>query len=180
MEKVVFDDLQTGLQQAKSTMRAAEAHGVLCGLLSAGGAVSHKDWLSLLLNDWDEQNLLTKELITKLSILHITTLQDLNDSNLSFYLFLPNDDSAIKDRVVALSDWCEGFLYGFGLHIKEAVLAKHEPIREAIQDIQEIGRVNVDEADESDFVEVTEYIRMAILMIYDTLQPVKRVSSQIQ
>ncbi len=179
MEKVIFEDIQKGLEQAKSNMRAAEAHGVLCGLLCSDGAASHKEWLGILLDDWDEQNVLAKELVTKLSILHITTLQDLNDTELKFYLFLPDDKSDILHRINELSNWCQGFLFGLGLHIKEAVLKQHEQVREAIQDIQEIGQVNLGEAEEEDFMEVTEYIRMAILMVYDTLQPVKNSEIKI-
>ena len=180
MQNADFNAIEKGLEQASSNMRAAEAHGVLCGMLCAGGAVSHKDWLNLLMDEWDEHNVLTKELITHLSVLHVVTLQNLNDSELKFYLFLPDDDKPIVERVADLSNWCQGFLFGFGLHAKQTVLQEHEQVMEAVEDIKDIGQVTIGEADESDYVEVTEYIRMAILMIYDTLQPVKSSEIKIQ
>jgi yecA family protein len=183
VEKVKFVDLDRGLEQARSNMRAAEAHGVLCGLLSGGGAISHKDWLNLLLEEWSKHDVLMKDLIRDLSILHVLTLQELNDTELKFYLFLPEDNAPIAERVKELSNWCQGFLFGFGINVKDETLKQHEQIVDAIKDIQEIGQVNVesdDDADESDFIEVTEYIRMAILMIYDTLQPVKASGIKLQ
>ena len=96
---------------------------------------------------------------------------------------MPEDNAPIAERVKELSNWCQGFLFGFGINVKDETLKQHEQIVDAIKDIQEIGQVNIesdDEADESDFIEVTEYIRMAILMIYDTLQPVKASGIKLQ
>ena len=53
METVDFTAVENGLKQADSDMGAAEAHGLLCGLLSVQSALSHKEWLQMLLKEWD-------------------------------------------------------------------------------------------------------------------------------
>ncbi len=183
METVDFSAVENGLKQAGSDMGAAEAHGLLCGLLSVQSALSHKEWLQMLLKAWDEQDVLAQELIRSLSLLHVQTLQDLNDPELKFNLFLPDEQVDIHQRVEAVVDWCSGYLYGLGLHLQQATLDSNEQLQEVIDDFNKIVQIDLqegDEASEEDLFEISEYVRMAVLMVYDTLQPVQKREISIQ
>ena len=183
METVDFTAVETGLKQADSDMGAAEAHGLLCGLLSVQSALSHKEWLQMLLKEWDEQDVLAQELIRSLSLLHLQTLQDLNDPELKFNLFLPDEHVDIHQRVEAVVDWCSGYLYGLGQHLQQAALDSNEQLQEVIDDFNKIVQIDLqegDEASEEDLFEISEYVRMAVLMVYDTLQPVQKREISIQ
>ena len=38
----------------------------------------------------------------------------LRGDEMEFELLLPDDDAPLEQRATALSQWCQGFLYGFG------------------------------------------------------------------
>ena len=183
MEAVDFTAVENGLEQAGADMGAAEAHGLLCGLLSVQSALSHKEWLQMVVKEWDENDVLAQELIRALSLLHVQTLQDLNDPELSFNLFLPDDQTDIHRRVQAVVNWCSGYLYGLGLHLQQSVLDSNEQLQEVIEDFNKIVQLDLqegDEANEEDLFEISEYVRMAVLMVYDQLQPVQKREISIQ
>src|SRR5690606_26477934 len=79
---------------------------------------------------------------------------------------LPDDDSDISERVAALSQWCHGFLTGFGSAGAKDELS--EDARDTLQDLAALVQITADDEDDSeaDYMEVTEYVRMAAASLY--------------
>jgi uncharacterized protein len=91
---------------------------------------------------------------------------ELDAADLHFMPLLPDDDEALGDRLQALSDWCRGFLAGFDA-VTDASEQSDE-VREALDDIGQLAEIDPgsgDDAHELEFVEVVEYLRVAVVLL---------------
>jgi uncharacterized protein YgfB (UPF0149 family) len=171
-----YAEVDQALREAGAIGGGAEAHGLLCGLLCAAGRAEQGAWMEQLLKGC--KSALSLEGSERLGELYQGTLGQLNDPELGFRLLLPGDDAGLEQRTVALSRWCEGFLFGLGAGgvTKERKLAREAS--EFLADLGEIARAELvgDEAEEGEeeaFAEIVEYLRMGVLMLNEELQPIK-------
>ena len=154
---------------------ASEVHGVLCGLLCAGRQDALELWFAELFEGSDEDDELVTECRRLLSLLHGETREAIEGPGLGFQPLLPDDERPIRERAEAVRDWSQGFLYGIGLAgiSPERELSEHT--REALQDFSDITRMETeglsdgDEEDEDDLMQVTEFLWVAAMMVYDDL-----------
>ncbi len=170
-----FDELERDLDQVHATMGAAEAQGLMCGLVCASGRLDEAAWAGQLLPDTP---LPEAGAGSRLRALARTTLTGMNDSGLGLTLLLPDDSIALRRRAAALGEWCQGFLLGLGVGGLGEPDRLPDNVQEILRDLSEIARVefdtdSVDEEDERAYMEITEYVRMGVLLINEELQPVK-------
>jgi len=165
----------------------AECHGSLCGLLCASDTVKGSAWVNqvlagrLELPAADAQPLpggAGDEDHAPLLILYKNTAGQLEDPEYGFSLLLPDDDVPLTQRVEALSHWCEGFLLGLGFGGVQDQAKLPGDSHEVMQDFVEISRLGHGEAggsneDEAAFAEIVEYVRMAALVVYEELRPLR-------
>lgn len=167
---------------------ATESHGALCGMLCAQGATDAAQWMLHVLGEHDESSKALQQTGKKLIQIHQISVEQMNDNDVEFELMLPDDDEPLEDRVEALGDWCQGFVYGLAAGGIKQDTELPEDSKELITDILEISRaayviddeaeMNIAEEDGSEedevaFMEVSEYVRMGILLIYEELQPLQ-------
>jgi hypothetical protein len=175
-----YEQLDRLLARAGAETEAAGAHGILCGMACAAGRVDCRLWVQEVLGEAAEGgNLLGHEAAPQLEGLCREAQASLNDPTLDFQLLLPDDDAVLADRTEALSDWLEGFLYGFGLGDVKGMAELPEEVRELLSDFMEIGRLEVGEAedaeeDEVSYAEIVEYVRMGVLVTLEELHPMRR------
>ncbi len=178
--------LDKALFKVDAMMGAAESHGVLCGILCARGSIELSEWIDHVLGDQEQGNVLLHDTVHQLSELHQQTMEQLNDDLGQFHLLLPDDEDDLVDRTEALADWCQGFVYGLAAG---GISEKTElPIdtKEILLDFIEISRAGhgdmeadddddlmATEEDEQAFVEVVEYVRTAVLLVNEELQPIQ-------
>lgn len=145
-------------------LSAAELHGALSGMLCSNHAVECQHWLqNLFADDLDRLSDLDRELLTGL---YETTRATLASPDLDFELLLPDDDEPLADRARALGDWCQGFLFGVGLGRGGPDCSDESA--EVLRDFADISRIEAEgasNAEEEDFTEVAEYVRMAVQII---------------
>jgi len=121
------------------------------------------------LGDWLEKNIEGAELEVLVQ-LQGEIADSLQDTELGFQPLLPDDEVPVADRTLALGQWCGGFLAGFGLagRFQEADLS--EDLRELLTDLGKIASLDEDipddEDNETDLVEIVEYVRMSALLIF--------------
>ncbi|MEH6491422.1 UPF0149 family protein [Halopseudomonas sp.] len=153
--------------------RPAELHGHLVGRLSAGARLDHTTWLSVAQELLDGSGSLAEAGKVALIQLYDASLAELTGSGFDLTLVLPDDAATIDHRTEALGQWCEGFLAGFGLVERTGELS--EEADSVLRDFVAISQVQTDldesEANEVDFMEVMEYVRMAVLMVFSECQP---------
>jgi yecA family protein len=150
---------------------AAEAHGILCAMLCAGGSGAEESWIAELLAGADETDLLAQECRLSLQELAKRTREELTGSQIGFTPMLPDDSAPLAERASGLYDWSRGFLYGLGLSGMDASRLS-DPVREAFGDFVSITRLDLDELEDSEeneraLMELVEFVRVAVLLIYE-------------
>jgi len=82
------------------------------------------------------------------------------------------DDEDFEEQVILLSRWCESFVNGFASTCPEEENLS-EDIEGVVDDLMTFSRmreeVDLSEQDEGSFVELVEYIKVAVLMLYTEL-----------
>ena len=179
LEDLLFD--------VDAALGAIESHGALCGMLCAQGATEASQWMLHVLGEHEESTKSLQQAGKKLLQIHQMSVEQMNDIDSDFDLMLPDDDEPLEARVEALGVWCQGFVFGLAIGgIKEDTELPADS-KELIKDIIEISRAGYvvdeeaelavseegDEEDEVAFMEVSEYVRMGILLIYEELQPLQ-------
>ncbi len=175
-----FDQVQTALHNLGANTDAAESHGTLCALLLDNAVLA--TWLGHTLEELPERgNVLAAEQLGVLEHLYELTREQLNNEDLGLELLLPDESDDFGLRLLGLSAWCRGFLYGIGVTGVASDDRLDEEGRECLSDLLEISKLRHDEesSDEAElqFAEIVEHVRMATLLLHETLNPLKPSST---
>ena len=191
-----FDEVQKLLAAVDADVSAAEAHGSLCGALAAPRGNDdgwQKGWLervlgAALMNRSDAVSHCTRSLLALFAV----TQTMLADDELSFQPLMPDDNAELPERAAALSQWCDGFVFGLALAegspaapdvvanaSGKALPASIQPAMsketsEVVEDFIEISRVAQDAERSGDsgteeddaYHELLEYVRVATMLLY--------------
>ena len=169
-----FDRVQVALEQLGANVDAAESHGTLSALLIDNGGFA--TWLGHTLEELpDKGNVLAAEQLDVLEQLFEQTREQLCNEDLSFELLLPDESDDFGLRLLALSEWCQGFLYGFGVSGAAVEDSLDDESRECLSDLLEISKLGHDEetSDETEqqYIEIVEHVRVATLLLNESLNP---------
>ena len=172
-----FNELEEQLRKADADSGAAEAHGLLCGTVTAGGRIDPEVWLEHLLGTDNTLSVAAQACSDMLVNLQDDILARFNDGSFGFSVLLPPDSSNLPVRTRALSEWCGGFLYGLALGGVKEGAEQAETVEEVMKDFYEISHAGFvteapDEADEAAYAEIVEYVRMSVLLLYEELQAI--------
>ena len=183
-----ISQLEGLLFEVDSVLGGIESHGALCGMMCAQGNTEVGQWMLNVLGEHEDSNSALQQVGKMLIQMHQATIEQMNDSNVDYQLMLPDDEEPLEARVEALGVWCQGFVYGLAAGgVKEDSVLPDDS-KELIRDILEISRAgyvaddeaeenitleNHDDEDEAAFMEVSEYVRMGVLLIYEELQPLQ-------
>lgn len=164
-----YRELTQALHDTALKLHASQVHGLICGIL-CGNAKSSSAWEELVTGG--EETPKTHELLQ--------TLYDMTSKQLEEFLFevqlmLPPDSDGLPERAEALTLWCQGFLTGLKLVQVQIIEREPSEMTEAINDIIEIAKMNYEdvvssEEDEAAYVELVEYVRMAVILIYQDMR----------
>jgi uncharacterized protein len=165
-----FDEFSNLLLPLGAINSPAELQGMLCGRLCGGQRLTIDVWLNTAWEFLDLAGSPQGELSSALTELYQSSLQALRDDNFSLSLLLPDDDTDLDQRSLALGQWCHGFLSGFGSSGMAGDAKLSAETSEALRDFAAIVQIGVDdEADEeaeTGYVELVEYVRMAALSLF--------------
>lgn len=177
MLQVTFPEIVSVMQGAGSTVPVAEGHGCLCGALCVTDDYSLDRWLEELV-PVEEGVVIPADVEQPMRLLYADTVRALRGDDMDFQPFLPDDATTLEQRTTALSQWCQGFLYGLGTARPLEPERMPKSIDEILVDFTNIGRAEVDpsgnaEDDEEAYTEVVEYIRAATQLVHDELEPLR-------
>ena len=172
-----YDVLEARLASAAAESGAAEAHGLLCGIICAAGKASPDALLGHLLGEGNTASSAAWGVSELLQGLQTEILAQFNDESFSFALLLPDDDASLLQRTQALSHWCAGFLYGLALGGIRDDAGYPGDTGEVIKDFYEISNAEFiadpkDDENEEAYVEIVEYVRMSVLLMHEDMQSV--------
>lgn len=168
-----FETLDETLKGVGLLVGAAEAHGMLCGLLCSQAEVKMEVWLAHLVGEEEPGDLSLDASEAALRQLYEETLQQFSDLGYGLRLLLPEDEEPLTVRSEALADWCQGFLFGLALGKDNPLERLTGDAAEVSQDLSEIAGLAssmVHEEDERAYAELVEYVRMGAMLIYEELQ----------
>lgn len=172
MLQVTFAEIARVLEQLRSSVPAAEAHGCLCGALCASARYSKERWLEEIIVETAQRE--DPQSAQALEVLFTDTAGSLRGEDLDLELLLPDDETPLQVRATALSQWAQGFLYGFGTAAQGAEEALPANVNEILRDLTHIGRATVDlgegsEEEEQAYAEVVEYVRAGVQLVHEEL-----------
>jgi hypothetical protein len=167
---VAFADVARALADGASAVHAAEAHGCLCGALCLRPDYSLAEWLDEIFAEPAADATAHEPFAT----LFEESVGVLASPDMQFAPLLPDDDAALAERVTALAAWCQGFLYGFGASGTAAQTKLPDAVTEVLADLAQISHASVVESQEAEveeeaFAELVEFLRAAVLIVYEEL-----------
>lgn len=172
---IEYGELDRALRSLGFRMDAAEYHGALCGMLCVQDCPPEDLGLETDAPATAEPATGTLELLQQL---RSDSLDDLCDAESGFMPLLPKDDEALDQRVDALAQWCQGFLYGLATWEKLDLDQASPELREVVDDLIQISRAGAGdddteaEADENAYMELVEYVRTGVQLVFLELRPV--------
>lgn len=177
---IQYDEITDALKRMNLEQDAAEVHGALCGLFCTVNGLDAPFWLNNSLTNTPEEDAYTVDALASESRSLLTQLfngteKQLSGEDFDFKPFLPDDSSGLFSRVEALSNWCQGFLFGLsqgGLTDPDGLPGE---LPDIIKDIVEISRaesyeLDDDQQDEKDFMELVEFVRVAVQLFIGEMQ----------
>mgnify|MGYP001074565898 FL=1 len=167
-----FEQIEAFFYQLRLSVTPSSYHGFVCGRIAAG-AVSI-DELVTLSGDWltlDEERAAAADDTLRDYLAEV--IEGVSDEGFTFQLQLPSEELPLADRLAATGEWCGAFLSGVGEGLGGAFNVTEEG-REALEDLAAIAQVSTDlqgdDDEERDYVELCEYIRVAVQLLYDDLR----------
>lgn len=164
-----YSKMQQLLSASLPEATPASLHGLIAGLLASGAPdIDEEDIATLLGSTFPP---VIEQLLARLIE---SAREQLQQNDFSFTLLLPADDAPLVVRVQELGRWCEGFTNGFSAGFVHSETALGEDGREALTDIANFAALS-DEVDgdmedeETDYMELVEYVRMAALSLFQLL-----------
>ena len=177
-----YQAFATLLTSSGHNVSPAELHGLLLGRSAAGAGFDHDGWLADAVelfqseSESESDKEISDNVRNALIGLQEMVKGELTGDDMTVVLLLPTDDAPLSERAIALGEWCQGFLAGFGLNYRDNALSIEG--KEVLQDLAAISQVQdaLEESDdgESDYMEVMEYLRVAPLLLFtETKKPVE-------
>lgn len=178
---MAFDQINEALTDYPELDSASFLQGMLSGLLCGDADLKVTAWVKRILVEADVKTV-KESFLVLLHQMHLNVDAGLNGSGFEFELLLPDDQESLSFRAAMLGQWTEGFLYGLGLTGQSAQKMNKE-ISELLNDFSDISRIEMDglesleaeerEQAELDLVQLIEYVKVGVLTINETLNPLE-------
>ena len=175
-----YHEFQSALDRCNAAHTTAEVHGFAVGLQLSGVEGPLAFWQQELYSDFDPSDVLAGECRALLDRLFADVFADVESSDDGFALFLPEGIDVDSQRLAAVRDWCQGFLYGIGLGGDAMMTQASSQMRDLLRDITEITRLSTDDVDNSSenqsaLIEIEEYLRVGVLLLRDERADGKKI-----
>lgn len=147
----------------------AELQGLLLGRCCAGADFTGEGWLEEA-GDLFEGTVPSSLHAALLGLQEMVKAELLAKSSVALTLLLPSDDDPLAERTLAMGQWAQGFISGFGANIGTTELS--EEVRETIEDLIAIAKIEPEEEDDEEgevaYMEINEYLRAIPLFLFTT------------
>ncbi len=168
-QQKIYQTLDEKLKSTAWNSGASEAHGALTGLACRGinSEQIQNKMVLFQISDTEE--------FAALSGLFDLVLRDLESTEFSFNLLLPGEDASNNETATEIVNWCEGFVLGFCHDGESAIAQSSATVQEMVNDVLNISSMEVDSIknkdheDEKSIIEIEEFLRVGVQLIYDEL-----------
>lgn len=174
LPSLCIENLKSALTDAEIGQHPVEVHGALVGLICGGVDQTKDAWLKPLMELMNDGKPLPAKLKQLVTDMFNDIVARLIDYDFGFSPLLPEEEEPLTDRVEALSLWTQSFLTGLAIIQPELNKASAD-VREVINDLAEIARVEFDVADDEEsetaYMEIMEFVRIAAILCYSEFGP---------
>jgi len=176
-KKIAFDEMNIAIEPYAELESAAFLQGMLMGAMCGEGEMKEAVWLKRLLDE-AKVTRVKESFLVAMHQLYLDAEAALNGSGFELTLCLPADSEKLSFRAEMLGQWCEGFLYGLGLARQTQSKLQGE-VAELCRDFGSIARIDIadlsdcSEQDEANYMELVEFVKIGVLTINETLNPVE-------
>jgi len=179
--KALCLQLEKVVRQWPELESVAFLHGMLTGQLCGAEQLKVSDFIGGLLKML-EVSKVQESVLNHLYRLYEATLAGLTSAQCDLQLCLPDDSHSLYERALAVRQWCDGFIYGFGMtHADRSALI--DEVKEYLEAVMEVSRIDLEalqgvEDDELalQLEEIIEFLRIGAIAVYENLHPVSKVS----
>lgn len=159
----------------------SELHAQACAFLCVDDNTPFEQWLHTISEDYCIENADDANLRHVMSAVFDYAKEQLKKDDYSFQLLLPQEETSLHERIEILADWISTFLSSLGTAGFQA-RGLSQDAQEFVNDLDKIARIDNDieglEGEELDFIEITEYVRSGVMMLYIELNQRKAVPGQ--
>ncbi|BCN93639.1 hypothetical protein THMIRHAM_14240 [Thiomicrorhabdus immobilis] len=176
-----FEQVNEAIAPFPELESPAFIQGMLIGLLCGDNDIQEAVWVKKLIEEAQIKSV--KESFLKvLDEVFQETNKGMNGSGFELNLCIPDDSESLVFRAAMLGQLCEGILYGLGLigALNDAEREIPREVQELVEDLGQIARIDIGDlsdsesltdVEESDFMELVEFVRVGILTINEELNP---------
>jgi yecA family protein len=169
-----YEQLTNMLRQLELDKEAGEVQGIICGMLCAR-LNDPGMWMDTVLSGahgGDEQVQQAREM---LAAVYMNMENQLTDEGFNLTLILPDDETPVSHRAIALGQWCQGLLLGLSMGGLTQPARLSKDAQEILQDILSISRAETydtseSEANEKAYMELTEYVRIGSQLLHEEMR----------
>ncbi len=176
-----FQQVSEALAPYPELESPAFIQGMLIGLICGDNDIQEAVWIKKLVEEAEIKSV-KESFLKALDEMFQATNKGLNGSGFELDFCLPDDDEPLPVRALMLGQLSEGILYGLGLIgvLSDAENKIPQSVRELVEDLGQIARIDVSglgdeleisEQDESDFMELVEFVKVGVLTINEELNP---------
>ena len=181
---IPYQPFSDHLQKFGVIATPTELHANASGMLTINNALPVDDWVSAAVEDFCIDQPVNPNLTTVLSALYDYANEKLRSEDFSFQLLLPADSQPLAERLQSLANWSSAYLSSLALAGLASTKGLSEDAQGFITDMEKIARVD-DQVEgtvgeESDFMELTEYVRAGVMMLYQEMGQHKPASETLQ
>ena len=186
MQDLNYQDVTQALERVEVASDAAECQGAMSAVICFAGEAGFAVWLGSHLPEIESAKMDGDALATDTAriteLLYRSVCDQLMAGSLEYQLLLPEDDTDLEMRTEAMMHWCQGFLLGLQ-YVGIADNGRfHEDLAEIIKDITEISQMSLGELDHSEeeeqsYAELVEYLRVGVMLLWETLSAQESQSS---
>lgn len=154
----------------------SELHAQASAVLCVNKQTPFDQWLKSISEDYCIEKPDDVNLRHVMSAVFDYAKEQLDKDDYSYQLLLPQEEFTLQERLEILSDWVSTFLSALGTagFVSENLSPE---CKEFINDLDKIARIDNTieglEGEELDFIEITEYIRSGIMILYVELNQTK-------
>ncbi|BFM09472.1 UPF0149 family protein [Halioxenophilus aromaticivorans] len=167
-ESNLYEPLDSLLTNYGSIMGASEYHGLLVGAICCGA--DETTWLALAEDNLDLPEATPESLTVAGKEMYAVFNKQLAERDFQFQLLLPPVEVELSLSARCLGEWVTGFLAALG---EQGVRADKltEDTKELLNDMAAIAQISIegDSGSDQDFIEVVEYVRVAVFSLFEEL-----------
>lgn len=147
----------------------SELHAQATAFLCVNANTPFEQWLHTISEDYCIENSDDANLRHVMSAVFDYARDQLKKDDYSFQLLLPQEEYSLHQRIEILADWIATYLSALGTAGFQA-RGLSQDAQEFFNDLDKIARIDNDieglEGEELDFIEITEYVRSGVMMLY--------------